>query len=197
MNATPNKLLALQKNAKGRRYETHKPHSSPGTPPVVQGEVSAWGSLVCHIDLFRSVGHRTCLFGDSPGPGKCIEMLIQRRPVREAGSGRPDAVVWTVRGAPCVLRSVTIPYKNLIQYLSFRPLTPAKPPSSHSILSKVLSSSLVPSGTHSSARIPPSSLVPSSTRSSVKTPDTHPDPSHLLCHTNDITLLDPDPDPDL
>jgi hypothetical protein len=96
-----------------------------------------------------------------------------------------------------MLRSVTIPYKNLIQYLSLRPLTPAKPPSSHSIPSKILSSSLVPSGTHSSARIPPSLLVPSSTRSSLKTPDTYPDPNHPLCHTNDITHLDPDPDPDL
>jgi hypothetical protein len=57
--------------------------------------------------------------------------------------------------------------------------------------------SLVPSGTQSSAKIIPLSLVPSSTRSPIKTPDTHPDPNHPLRHTNDITLLNPDPDPDL
>jgi hypothetical protein len=96
-----------------------------------------------------------------------------------------------------VLRSVTIPFKNLIQYLSLHPFALAEPPSCPSIRSKTLPSSLVPSGTHSSTRITPSSLVPSSTRSSIKTPDTLPDPDHLLCHTNDITLLDPDPDPDL
>jgi hypothetical protein len=87
----------------------------------------------------------------------------------------------------CVLQSVTIPFKNLIQYLSFKPFTPIKPPSYQSISSR----------THSSVKTNPSSLVHSSTRSSVRTPDTHPDPNHLSCHTNDITTLDPDPDPDL
>jgi hypothetical protein len=86
-----------------------------------------------------------------------------------------------------VLRSVTVPFKNLIQYLSFHPFAPAGPPSYPSFPPRI----------HSSVRINPSSLVPSSTRSSVKTPDTYPDPNHLSCHTNDITVLDPDPDPDL
>jgi hypothetical protein len=103
----------------------------------------------------------------------------------------------TLFGVAEVLRSVTIPFKNLIQYLSSKPFAPAEPPSRHYIPSRVLSSSSVPSRTHSSDQTNPSSLVLSSTRSSVKTPDTYPDPNHLLCHTNDITLLDPDPDPDL
>jgi hypothetical protein len=96
-----------------------------------------------------------------------------------------------------VLRSVTIPYKNLIKYLSFNPFTPAKSPSSPSTSPRTQSSSLVPLRTRSSARTPPSALVLSSTHASVKTPDTYPDPSHPSCHTNDITALDPDPDPDL
>jgi hypothetical protein len=96
-----------------------------------------------------------------------------------------------------VLRSVTIPFKNLIQYLSLNPPTLAEPPSYQSDSSRILTSSLIPSRTHSSVKINPSSLVPSSTRSSARTPDTYQDPNHPLCHTNDITLLDPDPDPDL
>src|ERR1700730_10905024 len=98
---------------------------------------------------------------------------------------------------PWLLRSVTIPFKNLIQYLSFSSYAPTEPPSCRSVPPRTLSSSLVPPGTHSSDQINPSSLVPSSTHSSVKTPETHPDPNHPLCHTNDITLLDPDADPDL
>jgi hypothetical protein len=89
-----------------------------------------------------------------------------------------------------VLRSVTIPFKNLIQHLSFNPLTPTE-------LSRTLTSSLIPPRTHSSVKGNPSLLVHSSTRSPVKTPDTYPDPCHQSCHTNDITVLDPDPDPDL
>jgi hypothetical protein len=57
--------------------------------------------------------------------------------------------------------------------------------------------SIVPSRIHSSVKTNASSLVPSSTRSSARTPDTYQDPNHLLCHTNDKTALDPDPDPDL
>jgi hypothetical protein len=96
-----------------------------------------------------------------------------------------------------MLRSVTIPFKNLIQYLSLNPLTPTEPPSYQSDSSRILTSSPIPSRTHSSVNTNPSSLVPSSTRSSVKTPDTYQDPYHPLCHTNDITALDPDFDPDL
>jgi hypothetical protein len=98
---------------------------------------------------------------------------------------------------PRLLRSVTIPFKNLIQHLSFYSFTPADPSLSSSVPPRTLSSSLIPSRTHSLARIIPSSLVLSSTHSSVKTPDTYPDPNHQSCHINDITALDPDPDPDL
>jgi hypothetical protein len=87
--------------------------------------------------------------------------------------------------ASFLLRSITIPFKNLIKHLSFYPLSPADP----------LPSSLVPSRTCSSARIIPSSLVLSSTCSSVKTPDTCLDPNHHLCHNNNTTTLDLDPDP--
>jgi hypothetical protein len=71
-----------------------------------------------------------------------------------------------------LLRSVTIPIKNLIQYLSFNPLTPIEPPSCLSEPSRTLTSSFIPPNTHSSVKGNPSSLVLSSTRSSVKTPTT-------------------------
>jgi hypothetical protein len=76
----------------------------------------------------------------------------------------------SVRKQCIMLRSITIPFKNLIKHLPFYPLSPMDPV--------------------------PSSLILSSTRSSNKRPQTPiqtPITNYVI--SNDITTLDPDPDP--
>jgi hypothetical protein len=99
-------------------------------------------------------------------------------------------------GHNMLLRSVTIPFKNLIQYLSFRSITSAEPPSCPSSPSRIISSSFPPELIPQSKEILHRSSIPvlalqSRPQTLIQTPTTK------SCHTNDITVLDPDPDPDL
>jgi hypothetical protein len=100
-------------------------------------------------------------------------------------------------GTCWLLQSVTIPFKNLIQYLSFYSFTPAESsscPSFHPefLLHHSFHPELTPQSKQPLHRSPYQVLALRS-----KTPDTYPDPNHQLRHNNDITALDPDPDSDL
>jgi hypothetical protein len=80
-------------------------------------------------------------------------LVRDQQPIRKKGNG------W-------VLQSITIPIKNLIQYLSLKPLTPTEPPSCQSTLSRtqLLVKTTPPSLVHS--------LLPGP-QTPIQTPITH------------------------